>query len=252
MNRHDISGLNKNRSIFLKVGFMAALCLVIFAFNITVYEKEIADYTTEIPSEPIFEEVIRTPSEVKPKLPPPDLKISENFIPDEPEFIDEPLPELVETEITSDAPPTEMPFPKAIVTRPEPPEIIDEPVTKEELPIIWEAVEEMPRFSGCETKVLTKEDKQTCANKALLEFIYSRINYPQMAIRNRIEGTVVIEFIVEKTGRISNATILKEIGGGCGKEALRVVKEMPDWIPGRQRGKAVPVRYKLPVKFVLD
>src|SRR5690606_26890485 len=117
MNRHDISGLNKNRSIFLKVGFMAALCLVIFAFYITVYAKKISDYTTEIPSEPIFEEVIRTPSEVKPKLPPPNLKITENILPDEPEFIDKPLPELLEPEIASDAPPIEMPVPKAIVTK---------------------------------------------------------------------------------------------------------------------------------------
>ena len=72
-----------------------------------------------------------------------------------------------------------------------------------------------------------------------------------MASTNGIEGTVVLDFIVEKTGKISNVEILKEIGGGCGNEVVRVINGMPDWIPGKQRGREVRVRFKLPVKFTL-
>ena len=73
-----------------------------------------------------------------------------------------------------------------------------------------------------------------------------------MARDNNITGTVVVKFVVEKDGRITKASILREIGGGCGKEALRVINSMPKWSPGQQSGKPVRTEFTLPVQFQLE
>ena len=73
-----------------------------------------------------------------------------------------------------------------------------------------------------------------------------------MARENGLEGTVVIRFIVDETGNIIRPEVIKDIGGGCGQEALRVVKKMPLWEPGRQRDRKVKVYFNLPVKFKLN
>ncbi|RLD48169.1 MAG: energy transducer TonB, partial [Bacteroidetes bacterium] len=75
--------------------------------------------------------------------------------------------------------------------------------------------------------------------------------YPPQAKNNGIQGRIFINFIVEPDGIVSDVKILKGIGGGCDKEALRVVKNMPRWEPGVQKGKPVRVSYNLPIKFTL-
>ena len=85
----------------------------------------------------------------------------------------------------------------------------------------------------------------------MLEFLAQNINYPTIARENRVEGMVVIQFVVEKDGSISNARVVRDIGAKCGEEALRVVNTMPRWNPGKQRGRAVRVQFTLPVRFVL-
>ena len=71
------------------------------------------------------------------------------------------------------------------------------------------------------------------------------------AIENGVQGTVYVSFVVESDGRINEAKVLRGIGSGCDEEALRVVKSMPNWTPGTQRGKPVRVRYNLPIRFHL-
>lgn len=112
-------------------------------------------------------------------------------------------------------------------------------------------VEEMPRFPGCESETdLSFRDR--CAQKKMLEFIYSNIKYPKEAITNDIQGTVAIRFVVEENGQLSGLEIKRGIGGGCDEEVLRVARKMPLWTPGKQKGEAVPVEFVLPVKFKLD
>ncbi len=82
--------------------------------------------------------------------------------------------------------------------------------------------------------------------------MYDNIRYPEMARQNGIEGTVYLKFVVEKDGSISNPQVIRNIGGGCGAEALRVVGKMPKWTPGKQRGRVVRVLFTLPVKFSLS
>ena len=86
----------------------------------------------------------------------------------------------------------------------------------------------------------------------LMEFIGNNVVYPKEAIEAGIEGRVFVEFYIEKDGTVSDAKVLRGIGYGCDEEALRVIGLMPKWYPGKQRGKAVRVRYTLPINFKLD
>jgi len=112
-----------------------------------------------------------------------------------------------------------------------------------------------PLFPGCEDLAADVEAQKNCAEQKLLQYLYSKIKYPQYALDHDIEGRCVITFVVEKDGKISHAKILKDIGGGCGEEALRVVNSMNEmqtaWIPGKNDNQPVRVRFNLPVKFQL-
>lgn len=94
---------------------------------------------------------------------------------------------------------------------------------------IFEIVEEQAEFPG--------------GQAAMLAFIQKNLKYPDIALENGIEGTVVVEFVVEKDGSLTDVKILKDIGAGCGNEAVRVIKQMPKWKPGKQRD--MPVRVKM-------
>ncbi len=87
---------------------------------------------------------------------------------------------------------------------------------------------------------------------SLYRWIDEHIQYPQRALENNIHGIVYVTFTVEPNGSISNPRILRDIGLGCGDEAIRIVKSMPRWKPGKQRGKPVRVQFNLPVKFKLN
>ncbi|MBK6929432.1 MAG: energy transducer TonB [Saprospirales bacterium] len=87
---------------------------------------------------------------------------------------------------------------------------------------------------------------------ALLQYLSMRIRYPEAARTNNIEGTVLLVFIVEPDGAVTNATVIRDIGGGCGDEALRVVTSMPNWSPGIANGRPVRVRFTLPIRFRLE
>ncbi|MFZ4462846.1 MAG: TonB family protein [Bacteroidales bacterium] len=98
-------------------------------------------------------------------------------------------------------------------------------------------VEQMPEFPG--------------GTESMMKFIASNVKYPSMAREMGISGNVFLSFVVNRSGEIKNVKVLRGIGGGCDEEAIRVVQSMPNWIPGKQNGKAVPVQFNLPIKFVL-
>ncbi|MEM9822138.1 MAG: TonB family protein [Bacteroidota bacterium] len=116
---------------------------------------------------------------------------------------------------------------------------------------IFKLAEQMPQIKGCEN-IAEKEDRQLCAQKKLLEYIYLNIKYPKKARENGIEGIVVAQFVVTKAGEIQSPKIIRSIGGGCDEEVLRVVNSMEEaWWPGQQNGKAVNVMMNIPVRFKL-
>ena len=118
---------------------------------------------------------------------------------------------------------------------------------------IFKIVEVMPSFSGCED-IEDKSERKLCSDKNVISFINENIRYPEKAREEGIEGTAVVRFTIEADGKITTneKSILRDPGAGIGKEALRIVNIMPDWIPGRYKDKPVRVQFTLPVRFVLE
>lgn len=102
---------------------------------------------------------------------------------------------------------------------------------------IYDIVEQYPEFPG--------------GYSALTEWIDDNLKFPVEAAMDGIEGRVIVQFIVRPTGKIVDAKVVRGIAPSLDKEALRLINIMPNWIPGRQKGKAVNVRYTLPITFKL-
>lgn len=85
--------------------------------------------------------------------------------------------------------------------------------------------------------------------KALIEYLRQHVYYPDSAAKSKITGKVLMSFLIDTTGQVSNPVILKSVGYGCDEEAVRVVKAIPRWIPGSQSGKPTWVKYNLPIVF---
>ena len=103
---------------------------------------------------------------------------------------------------------------------------------------VYQIVEEMPQYPGGE--------------KAMMEYVAKNVVYPQEARDKEISGRVFVSFVVEKDGSIGEVKVMRGIGGGCDEEAVRVVKAMPKWKPGKQEGKPVRVSYMMPINFKLN
>lgn len=103
--------------------------------------------------------------------------------------------------------------------------------------MVFDVVEVMPQFPGGQI--------------AMLKYIMENIKYPEQAMKEGIQGRVAVSFIVEKDGRVSNVRLLHSVQSALDKEAIRVVKSMPKWTPGKHNGKPVRVRFNLPVMFKL-
>ncbi len=102
---------------------------------------------------------------------------------------------------------------------------------------VFNFVDSMPEFPG--------------GQEALVEYLSKNIKYPEAAIEAGIQGAVYVSFTVDADGAIRDALVMRGIGGGCDEEALRVVNSMPLWEPGMQRGEAVMVKYRMPIRFRL-
>lgn len=103
---------------------------------------------------------------------------------------------------------------------------------------VYQMVEQQAEFPGGTSK--------------LMEFLSNNINYPAAAAKKKIQGRVIVSFIVETDGSLSNVTVPRSVDPDLDKEAIRVVKSMPKWNPGKQQGKPVRVKYMLPVTFRLN
>lgn len=217
--------LEKKKGLYLEIGLVVALAACLVAFNIKSYDMEEVEISQRTAMDEIEDIVIQTAEDTPP--PPP---------PEQPE---------VATELTVVENDAEIEHELGIVDMGDnanqaqeefvPVEIEEEETVVEEE--IFTVVESNPEFPG--------------GLEALYEYLAKNIQYPTIAKENNITGKVYVTFVVEKDGSIANPRILRDIGGGCGQEAIRVVKSMPKWTPGKQRGKAVRVQFNLPVSFNL-
>ncbi|MGM9706630.1 MAG: TonB family protein [Prevotella sp.] len=117
-------------------------------------------------------------------------------------------------------------------------EVIAEEKPKEEETKVFDVVEQMPQFPG--------------GQQALFEYLSKNIKYPVIAEENGVQGRVIVTFVVERDGSITDVKVVKSVDPSLDKEAQRVVKAMPHWIPGKQNGSAVRVKYTVPVTFRLQ
>ena len=218
--------LEKRRGMFLEIGLVVILAAALVAFNVKSYEKEVKEVSTRTADVEIEADIIQTEQEETPPPPPeePEVVATElNIVENDAEDIHE--IGIVNAEARADE---ALEFTPVEVTKE-----VEE--AEEEVFLV---VEEDPEFPG--------------GLDALSKFIADNIKYPQLAKENNITGRVFVSFVVEKDGRVGQVKILRDIGGGCGNEAVRVVKMMPKWKPGKQRGKAVRTQFNLPVNFDLQ
>jgi protein TonB len=215
--------LNRQRTLFLQIGLVIALTIVFLAFEWRTYDTNESLLNAGGPIQ-IDEEMIQITQQEQPPEPPKAPEVTTIL-----EIVDDDV--VVEDEINIDV---EARADQAVQSYvPVLTEEVQEPMAEE----IFTFVEEYPEFPG--------------GDKALKEYIVNNIRYPEVARQSGISGIVYVQFVVEKDGSISDVKVLRGIGGGCDEEAMRVVKSMPKWKPGKQRGQPVRVYFTLPIEFKL-
>ncbi len=217
LKKNPEADLNKQRGIFFQIGMIVSVGLMLFAFNYASSEGGLADLGQLVIEDPVEMDIPQTEQKVTPPPPPPPPVLE--VVADD-EIIEE--DEVQSTEVNQD---TKIDIP------------VIEPEAGPSEPEIFTIVEEMPTFPG--------------GDQALLEFMGKNTKYPPLARENGLQGIVVVTFVVDEKGNINNVQVLRGIGGGCDEEAIRVVKSMPPWKPGKQRGLPVRVQYNLPFRFTL-
>ncbi|MEA3478033.1 MAG: energy transducer TonB [Bacteroidota bacterium] len=215
--------LENKKVIFTQIGLIIALAAVLLAFEWKSYEKTVEGFGDRLAVD-IEEDIIPiTEQKVKPPPPPPPKKVVQiNIVEDDVE-----VEQDLEIDIEADE--------STEIEEYIPIEVEEEEYEEEQ---IFMVVESMPVPPG--------------GLAALYKYLGENIKYPVMAKESGIQGTVYVTFVVERNGSVSDVRVLRGIGGGCDEEAVRVVKNMPKWKAGKQRGKPVRVQYNLPVKFILQ
>ncbi len=215
--------LESKKRIFLQIGIAIALGAALVAFEWKHYERPQVDLGT-LEIDFIEEEDIPITRQEQPPPPPPPEPSQELIIVDD----DVELEEEFTIDIDADV------FTEVQEFTP----IVIEEEEEFEEDVIFTVVEDQPQFPGGE--------------EARQKFLEENLRYPQMAREAGIQGTVFVTFVVETDGSVTDVRILRGIGGGCDEEAVRVVRMMPRWEPGRQRGQPVRVQFNMPIRFRLN
>ena len=220
----------------LFVTIIVALIIIFFPAMLKFFKSD--ELTDKAPLRKlVYSELTAPPPIDKPKPPPPQIQLPKlqkviKFVPPKvvKESVTEEVPTIKELRENETA---------AVAVDGVQEVIFDEPAAEvvEEADEVYMVVEQQPEFEG--------------GYEAMLAFIKKNMIYPANARRMQIDGTVHVSFIVSKTGEISEVKVLRGIMTECDNEAVRVVKMMPPWKPGKQNGKPVFVRFIMPIKFRL-
>jgi periplasmic protein TonB len=210
-------------------GFALAAPLIVAAIGSgedEVEAKKIVDVNLEL-----FEEEDKTPPPPPPPVEPPPPPKIETVQFTALEAVDEPVEE---------PPPTQEVLAETVAaTESQEGEKVDEPppVVESDEPMLFAAVEEKPTFPGGEA--------------AFYKYLEKNMQYPEMEKEQGIKGKVWVDFMIDKNGEVTDVKIARGVSPGLDKEALRVMKAMPSWAPGKQNGRPVKVKYTLPINFNL-
>jgi protein TonB len=214
--------LERYRLVFFQAGLIIAISLMLFAFEWSTSSIAIPEHVIN-GKDFIEPELIQPTRQEEPERPKPQtpVKLAEVInIVDDTEILEYEL-EIQDVEVGIED--------EVIIPELEPEEDVYEQ--------IWVAVEEMPEFPGGEI--------------ALIKYIAKNIVYPRSAVEAGIEGKVYLKFAVTKTGNVDYVSVLRGVNPDLNKEAIRVIKSLPKWKPGRQGGKLVNVWYNVPIHFRL-
>ena len=218
------ANLERNRFLFLEVGFVLTLSSVLLAFNWSTYENN--DNTLgELFSFDEVEEIIPITRQerAKPKIPPRQIKVSEviNIVKNTEKIIHE-----LKVGDTESNQKTKI---QQVTMDPEPE--VDEN-------IIWLTSEEEAMFPG--------------GVRELRKYIASNITYPKIAKENGIKGRVFVQFVVNRKGFVEQVKVVRGVDPSLDNEAIRIIKSLPRWKPGRQQHRAVNVMFTVPINFKLN
>ena len=224
LKKSQKASLEDKKVVYVLMGFVFVLSLCYVALEWT--EKEVTKYEVA-DMEFTFEEEVeiqQTTQETTSPPPPPPVQEVEvlNVVEDdvETESIE------INTEDDKDV--------EVVIAAP-----VEAPVEEEEEEVVFVVVETMPEFPG--------------GQQALFKYLSENVKYPVIAQENGIQGRVICQFVVNKDGSIVDVEVVRSGGdASLDKEAVRVIKSMPKWKPGKQRGKAVRVKYTVPVNFRLQ
>ena len=212
--------VTRKSGLYLNIGLVVSLLVVIIAFEWRFYDDGALADLGQVSDD--FEEILDIPVTEQPPPPPPKIQ--------QPEIIEVPdEEEIEEIEVNLDVEITEEKAIEAIV--------FEEPVEEEVVDEVFTIVEQQPEFPG--------------GRDAIYQYIQKKFRYPSQARRMGIEGRVSVQFVVDKSGNITEVQAVKGVGAGCDKEAVRIIKSMPKWKAGKHRGKAVKVRMILHIAFIL-
>ena len=218
------ANLENKKLMFIQIGMIISLLIAWMAFEHKSYDKREIDPSLLNRTVEVDEEMVEITKQEEQKPQPVEMPKQTTQL----EIVQDDV-EVEDIEINAEVDQQE------VIEEYVPVEVEEEDVQEQE---IFQIVEEMPSYPGGEAK--------------LMEYVGKNIKYPQIARETGIQGRVFVGFVVEPDGSVSNVKVLRGIGGGCDEEAMRVVKGMPKWKPGKQRGKAVRVSYMLPVNFKLQ
>ena len=225
LKKKSESNLETYKIIFFNFGIITALSVSIWAYESKSYDAIVLDGFGDLEMDALDEEDIEItrPDEVKPPPPPEappevpeEIEIKEN----EEEL--ENVLEVADAETDQD-------------------DMIE--IEEEEFSEPFISVEQMPMLGDCKD--------EECTQVEIMKFIARNFKYPEIAKANGVEGRVILEFVVEKNGKVGRVKILKGLDKHVDKAAIEVVEKLPVFSPGKQIGKAVPVKYTVPIKCTL-
>lgn len=231
MNKDEVkkspkANLEVQKGTYIMMGLVLGVSLLFFAFEWSTKTSKL-DESVLVQDVLAEEEIEITRREPPPPPPPPPPE------PETPEII-EVVEEEVETTLDIKVEDDQSQRQLQAYVPPPPPKPKQEEVTDE----IFVVVENQPEFPG--------------GNGAMMKFLSENINYPVIAQENGIQGRVICNFVVERDGSITDVQVVRGVDPSLDREAMRVIKQMPRWKPGKQRGQAVRVRFTLPVVFRLQ
>lgn len=226
VKKAPVADLEGKKTTWLLVGYIFILAILFIAFEWTKRDKVETGPIFEVAMLNFEEEIIPITMQEKPVAPVPveAKQISETI-----EIVEDDA-EIEETIIMSDEDMGEVVEIQNIENV-----VVEVPEEEEE---IFQVVEAMPEFPG--------------GTAELMKWLQKNIKYPTISQENGVQGRVIVQFVVNKDGSIVDPAVIRSVDPYLDKEALRVVKAMPKWKPGEQRGKAVRVKFTLPVQFRLN